>query len=148
MVGIVMGCTSPDPSTTTTVASDPVDGYVALVPDTLRAGETASFSFTLFNGPKPANSSVTVAVMTKDKIILASAQGNIDGKGTLSLAVPKVDAGEYVVKVSGKGFAESTAVKIEPGTLLFLESDKPIYKPGQTMHVRLVALDAIRRALG
>ena len=33
MLGIVMGCTSPDPSTTTTtVGSDPVDGYVALVP--------------------------------------------------------------------------------------------------------------------
>ena len=142
MLGIIMGCTSPDPSTTTTVASDPVDGYVALVPDTLRAGETASFSFTLFNGPKPANSAVTVAVMTKDKNVLASAQGNIDGKGTLSLAVPKVDAGEYVVRVSGKGFAETTAVKIEPGTLLFLESDKPIYKPGQTLHVRLVALDS------
>ncbi len=150
ILGIVMGCTSPDPSTTTTtVGSDPVDGYVALVPSTLRAGETASFSFTLFNGPKPANSSVTVSVMSKDKkSILASVQGGVDGKGTLALEVPRVQAGEYVVEVTGKGFAETTAVKIEPGTLLFLESDKPIYKPGQTMHVRLVALDSELRPVG
>ncbi len=136
MVGILMGCTSAPR------VSDVVDGYVALVPDTLRAGETSSFSFTLFAGQKPAHTAVTVAVMDKEKSILATAEGDIDGKGTLSLAVPRVQAGEYTVKVSGNGFAQTTAVKIEPGTLLFLESDKPIYKPGQTMHVRLVALDS------
>ena len=117
---------------TAPTASDTVDGYVALVPDTLRAGETASFSFTLFNGQNPANSAVTVSVMGKDKAVLASAQGDIDGKGTLALAVPRVAPGEYQVKVAGNGFAETTAVQIQPGTLLFLESDKPIYKPGQT----------------
>jgi CD109 antigen len=136
ILSVMFACTSAPK------ASDTVDGYVALVPDTLRAGETASFSFTLFNGQQPANSAVTVSVMGKDKKVLASAQGDIDGKGTLALAVPRVEPGEYVVKVVGKGFAETTAVQIEPGTLLFLESDKPIYKPGQTVHVRLVALDS------
>ena len=123
-------------------ASETVDGYVALVPDTLRAGETASFSFTLFNGRDLVKSAVTVSVIGKDKAVLASARGDIDGKGTLALAVPRVAPGEYQVKVAGKGFAETTAVQIQPGTLLFLESDKPIYKPGQTVHVRLVALDS------
>ncbi len=127
---------------TAPTASDTVDGYVALVPDTLRAGETASFSFTLFNGQNPANSAVTVSVIGKDKAVVASAQGRIDGKGTLALAVPRVAPGEYQVKVAGTGFAQTTAVQIQPGTLLFLESDKPIYKPGQTVHVRLVALDS------
>ena len=122
--------------------SETVDGYVALVPDTLRAGETASFSFTLFNGQNLANSAVAVSVIGKDKTVLASVQGDIDGKGTLALAVPRVAPGEYQVKVAGQGFAETTAVQIQPGTLLFLESDKPIYKPGQTIHVRLVALDS------
>ena len=133
---ILLACTSPPR------ASETVDGYVALVPDTLRAGETASFSFTLFNGRDLAKSAVTVSVIGKDKAVLASAQGDIDGKGTLALAVPRVAPGEYQVKVTGKGFAETTAVQIQPGTLLFLESDKPIYKPGQTVHVRLVALDS------
>jgi CD109 antigen len=151
MTGILAGC---QPATTTTTrvpisatttearANDPVDGYVALVPDTLRAGETASFSFTLWNDNKPADTAVTVAVMSKDKAVLVSTEGNIDGKGALALPVPRVPAGEYTVKVSGRGFSETTAVQIQPGTLLFLESDKPIYKPGQTVHVRLVALDS------
>jgi CD109 antigen len=140
MLGITLGtmfACAPAPKT-----SETVDGYVALVPGTLRAGETASFSFTLFNGQKLADSAVTVSVMSKDKSVLASAQGDIDGNGTLALAVPRVEPGEYVVKVTGQGFAETTPVQIEPGTLLFLESDKPIYKPGQTVHVRLVALDS------
>jgi CD109 antigen len=122
--------------------SDKVDGYVALVPDTLRAGETASFSFTLFDGQQLASSPVTVSVLSKDRTVLASAQGDIDGKGTLALAVPRVATGDYTVKVAGNGFTQTAAVKIQPGTLLFLESDKPIYKPGQTIHVRLVALDS------
>ena len=136
MMGILFSCASAPPT------SETVDGYVALVPDTLRAGETASFSFTLFNGQNLANSPVTVSVLGKDRAVLASAQGNIDGKGTLALAVPRVAPGEYQVKVAGTGFAQTTAVQIQPGTLLFLESDKPIYKPGQTIHVRLVALDS------
>jgi CD109 antigen len=133
---VALACSTPPQ------VSGSVDGYVALVPDTLRAGETASFSFTLFDGQLPGQSPVTVSVIGKDKAVLASAQGDIDGKGTLALAVPRVAPGEYQVKVAGNGFAQTTAVQIQPGTLLFLESDKPIYKPGQTIHVRLVALDS------
>jgi CD109 antigen len=133
---VLVACSSP-PQT-----FGKVDGYVALVPDTLRAGETASFSFTLFNGDQLASSPVTVSVLDKNRAVLASARGDIDGKGTLALAVPAVASGDYTVKVAGNGFTQMAAVKIQPGTLLFLESDKPIYKPGQTIHVRLVALDS------
>src|SRR5512139_485071 len=104
--------------TSTTDTADAVDGYMALVPDTLRAGETASFSFTLFKGEDLANSKVTVSVLDKDKAVLVSAQGKIDGKGTLALQVPRVAPGEYSVKVAGQGFARTTAVRIQPGTLL------------------------------
>jgi CD109 antigen len=136
MLVAVLACTS-SPS-----ASETVDGYVALVPDTLRVGETASFSFTLFRGEELTESEVTVSVIGKDKTVLASVRGNIDGKGTLAMEIPAVTPGEYRVKVAGQGFAETTVVQVQPGTLLFLESDKPIYKPGQTIHVRLVALDS------
>lgn len=131
MTGALAGCAADITTSTQTRANDRVDGYVALVPNTLRAGETASFSFTLWNGRKPADTAVQVTVMNKDKNVLASAQGSVDGKGTLELAVPRVAAGDYTVKVAGNGFSESTPVQIEPGTLLFLESDKPIYKPGR-----------------
>lgn len=151
LVGAVLaalaGCTSSDIASTTTsgsvavFADDTVDGYVALVPETLRSGETASFSFTLFAGDRPAKSHVTVSVLDEDAAI-ASATAGIDGKGTLSLEMPVATPGDYKVKVEGTGFSETTEVRVVASTLLFLETDKPIYKPGQTMNIRLVALDS------
>jgi hypothetical protein len=131
LAAIVVGCTSSEPVPTSTSSSwnDKVDGYVALVPQVLRSGESASFSFTLFKGDDPARSGVTVAVLDKGKTI-ASATGGIDGKGVVTVDLPPVAPGEYKVEVSGNGFAKSTPVQIQSGTLLFLETDKPIYKPG------------------
>ncbi|MFH0916543.1 MAG: alpha-2-macroglobulin family protein [bacterium] len=132
---IVLGCNSPPP------VSEKVDGYVALVPRVLRSGETASFSFSLFNGEKLAKSQVSVSVLDKGKPI-ASATASIDGKGTVALDLPRVSAGEYQVAFTGAGFSDTTPVQIQSGTLLFLETDKPIYKPGQTILMRVVALDS------
>ena len=130
-------------TTSTTKVYTKVDGYVALVPSVLRAGETASFSFTLTNGTKPARSQVTVAVLDKSKTkTIASGTGDITGTGTVAFKLPTVTPGDYQVKVQGSGFSKVTPVKIEAGTLLFLETDKPIYKPGQTIQIRLVALDS------
>ena len=119
---------------------DKVDGYVALIPSVLRAGETASFSLTLTNGDKPARSHVTVAVLNKDTTV-AEGTAQIDGTGTVAFALPEVEPGEYSVKVSSTHFSKTTKVQVQAGTLLFLETDKPIYKPGQTIHIRLLTLD-------
>ncbi|OFW57221.1 MAG: hypothetical protein A2133_06865 [Actinobacteria bacterium RBG_16_64_13] len=136
LASIVLGCGPSVPP-----EADKVDGYVALIPSVLRSGETASFSFTLTDGQKPAKSHVTVAVLNEGKTI-AQGAADVDGTGTVSFDIPAVAAGEYDVKVAGAGFSDTTPVQIQAGTLLFLETDKPIYKPGQTIQVRLVALDS------
>ena len=82
-----------------------------------------------------------MAVLDKGKTI-ATGTGGIDGTGTVTFELPAVAPGEYEVRVAGNGFSKTTAVQIQAGTLLFLETDKPIYKPGQTIQVRLVALDS------
>jgi len=133
---MVLGCSSPQPKV------EKVDGYVALVPKVFRSGETASLSLSLFNGDKLAKSRVSVALFDQDKQLLTSAAADIDGKGTLAFEVPSVSPGEYEVLVTGAGFSDRTAVQVQAGTLLFLETDKPIYKPGQTIMARLVALDS------
>ena len=46
-----------------------------------------------------------------------------------------------VVDLSGNGFTDRATVRVEDGTILFLETDKPIYKPGETIRIRVVALD-------
>jgi CD109 antigen len=128
-------------TTGTSVFRTKVDGFVASVPSVLRSGETASFAFTLTNGTEPARSLVKVSVLDASKT-LASTSGDILGTGTLALQVPVVTPGDYQVKVEGSDFSKTAAVRIEAGTMLFLETDKPIYKPGQTVQMRLVALDS------
>jgi CD109 antigen len=136
LASVVMGCGGSAPPEATKV-----DGYVALVPSVLRSGETASFSFTLFNGDEPAKSEVTVTVLDKGTTV-ATGAAKIDGTGTVDFKLPAVTPGEYEVRVAGTGFSETTPVQVQAGTLLFLETDKPIYKPGQTIQVRLAALDS------
>jgi CD109 antigen len=150
---LVVGCTESDNGFTTTSGTvveafvdDEVDGYVALVPKILRSGESASFSFTLFEGDDPARSHVTVSVLDGDRTV-ATAIGAIDGKGTVTMELPDVAPGDYKVKVEGTGFSKTADVQIRASKLLFLETDKPIYKPGQTMLVRLVGLDSELRPL-
>ena len=123
------------------IPDETADGYVALVPRIVRSGEKASFSISLLKGERPVSSNVRVALFQKDTLV-AEGAARIKGQGTVQVQVPRVASGEYRVTLQGAGIAESTAVQIQPGTLLFLESDKPIYKPGQTVHVRLVALDS------
>src|SRR3990172_462608 len=117
------------------------DSYVALVPRVLRAGETETVSLSLFDGPRLAAGDITVSLVEDGK---ASARGaaRIDGKGTIEIPVPASAKGEYEVLVEGPGFKEQGAVQVQSGTLLFVETDKPIYKPGQTIQIRLVTLNS------
>ncbi|MDO8614037.1 MAG: MG2 domain-containing protein, partial [Dehalococcoidia bacterium] len=118
-----------------------VDGYVALVPRVLRAGETESVSLSLFDGDRLARGDVQVAFRSKGKTVLETS-ADIKGKGTIQLQVPPDARGDYEIVVNGPGFTDTARVQVQQGTLLFLETDKPIYKPGQTILMRLVALNS------
>ena len=50
--------------------------------------------------------------------------------------MPKLAEGDYQLQTLGNGFQAQSPVRVEDGTLVFLETDKPIYKPGQTIHIR------------
>lgn len=144
----VLGCEESPPVTTGSAIGgaafqiyEDVDGYMALIPKVLRAGEETSISFTLTNGDQPARSLVNVEVLDEGKV-LVSRSSEVIGTGTVTLDLPAVTPGEYQVRVVGQGFDETTPVQIQAGTLLFLETDKPIYKPGQKVMMRLVALNS------
>lgn len=116
------------------------DNYVAIVPKVLHAGSQAAISLTLFAGAEPASGRVEVTLL-KDGESLVQASERIKGKGRVEFEVPNVAEGEYVIRVKGETFDDRAKIRIEKTTLIFVETDKPIYKPGQTIKVRVMTLD-------
>ncbi|HET8631444.1 MAG TPA: MG2 domain-containing protein, partial [Thermomicrobiales bacterium] len=153
------------PATTPTAAGGPVatpggtpmgtpqvagraDGYIAVAPRVLRAGQGEEVSVALFVGDQPARGVAMVALLREGRPV-AQGTGQIAGRGTVALAVPRLPAGDYQLRVSGDGFADQAAIRVEDGALVFLETDKPIYQPGQTVHIRVLVLDpALKPAPG
>ncbi|HEX5164960.1 MAG TPA: MG2 domain-containing protein, partial [Thermomicrobiales bacterium] len=125
-----------------------VGGYLAIAPRVLRAGQLQTVSLALFAGQRIASSTVSVELIKGDATI-ASGSAWVAGRGTVPLQLPDIAAGDYRLKVSTRGFEEMADVQIEDGTLVFVETDKPIYKPGQTVHIRVLTLDpALRPVTG
>ena len=94
----------------------------------------------LFSDGQPARGTVRLALL-RDGAMVAEAEGAIEGAGTIPLDVPDVPKGDYELQVQGPGFEESARLSVEAGDVLFVETDKPIYKPGQDVHVRVLLLD-------
>ena len=132
---------SPDqPNEEPVVLPDKVDGYLALAPAHLRSGQLEGISVSLFQGQQPAKGDVEVALMRGGSPV-ANAQATIEGSGTVSIQVPRVSPGEYEIEVKGLGFRDLAQVRVVDTKVLFMETDKPIYKPGQNMHIRVLMLD-------
>ena len=123
------------------VVEDSVDGYVVLAPRVLRSGQQEAVSVSLLKGNSPAKSTVRVALMREGKT-LAESSGLVQGNGSVPLSVPRLAEGDYQIVVSGRNFKDQAPVSVQDGTLVFVETDKPIYKPGQTVHIRVLTLDA------
>ncbi|HZG65899.1 MAG TPA: MG2 domain-containing protein, partial [Herpetosiphonaceae bacterium] len=123
------------------------DGYVAVAPRVLRTGQQETVTVSLFRGTRPAQGEVAVALLRDGKDILR-VDGAIAGRGSLPLDLAGVEPGAYELQVQGKGFQERTSIRVESGTLVFVETDKPIYKPGQTVHIRVLTLDPLLRPAG
>ena len=121
------------------VLTDNVDGYMALAPATLRSGQRESISISLFSGGEPARGQVNLGLMLRGSA-LAESSGYIHGSGTVSIEVPDIAPGDYSLRIDGDGFRDTAEVRVEDGTVLFLETDKPVYKPGQEILIRTLRL--------
>jgi CD109 antigen len=117
-----------------------IDGYVALVPRSLGSGQQATVSLSLFAGERLAGGDATVALVSKGQTVLETS-ARIPGKGTIEFEVPQLAEGEYELQLKGPGFDDKAKVQVQDNSLMFLETDRPIYKPGQTVHVRAITLD-------
>ena len=120
--------------------SGPVDGYLAVAPSVLRSNAVESVSVSLFSRGRPASGNVMVALLSNG-VPVSKASGFIEGQGSLEVRVPVLADGVYELAVEGPGFSASQELHVESRTVLFLETDKPVYKPGQTVNIRALILD-------
>lgn len=117
------------------------DSYVATVPSVLHIGRAEGVSLSLLKAGKPVTDIINVILLKDGKKVTSNSQ-TVNGNGTVTLNVPdNADEGLYEVMVKGTGFIDKAAVSVEKSYLVFVETDKPIYKPGQTVEMRVLTLD-------
>ncbi|HEX9896646.1 MAG TPA: alpha-2-macroglobulin family protein [Dehalococcoidales bacterium] len=114
--------------------------YVAIVPEVLHSGRTEAISLAIFSGDTMVKDSITVTLLKDGKKIATTTQ-NIDKKGTIALDIPAVEDGKYELQVKGGAFSDKATIRVEKSFVVFVETDKPIYKPGQTIQMRVLTLD-------
>ena len=116
------------------------ESYLAVIPRVLLSGSTESISIALFKGDDLIKSKVEVTLL-KDNEEITQVSKTINGKGIIELDIPDdIEEGEYQVRVKGAGFEDEASVLVDASFIVFLETDKPIYKPGQTIHIRTITL--------
>ena len=109
-------------------------------PAQLYSGTVANIPISLFAGEKPARGQVNVKLRGPDSE--ATATGLITGSGIINLAVPELPAGEYDLEVIHEKLTDSRSIRVEPDTVLLVETAKPIYKPGQQLQIRVLRLNS------
>jgi CD109 antigen len=118
------------------------DNYVAIVPDVLHIGRSEAVSLSLSGGGQPVKDDIEVTLL-KDSKKVTSAKQTVDGTGTVTIDIPEnAEEGSYEIQVKGTGFSDKAAVSVAKSYLAFVETDKPIYKPGQTINIRVLTLDS------
>ncbi len=121
--------------------AQPATAYTALIPAVLQSGSKQPISVALFAGDAPTSGIVELTLL-KDGTQVSRAQGNVQGNSLIQLDVPDLEEGEYTLQIKGDTFEDQAAVQVDNNYLVFLETDKPIYKPGQTIHMRIMTLDS------
>ena len=114
--------------------------YLAVVPSIMHSGRSEAISLSLFSGDALVKDNVEVTLLKDGKKVTGTKQV-VNGSGTVMLNIPDVADGKYDLQVKGGAFTDKATIQIEKSYVAFIETDKPIYKPGQTMHIRVMTLD-------
>lgn len=84
------------------------------------------------------------------KKVRTDAKGNATAVFTLPMT-PSDQSGEVTATVARGSFSEEAKLEFEfpdkPAPALTITTDKPLYQPGQTVHVRLLAINSDKRAM-
>ena len=123
-------------------------GYLVSAPTAFRSGYSEGVSVSLFSPLNaPASGEVRLS-LTRAGAPIASAVEYVQGAQTVFLNLPQIELGDdYTLGVSGPGFEDSAPMRVIDGAIVFVETDKPVYKPGQKLRVRALRLDSDLRPM-
>ena len=96
--------------------------------------------------PKAA---VRIAIKKADRTIgdLGTFTTDNDGSITKPLAIPAIEPGNYLLEVATKSSVGKDVVtqpiEVKLPARIYLTTDKPLYQPGQTLHLRVMMLNRL-----
>jgi CD109 antigen len=121
--------------------------YLILAPKTLFVGSESSISMSAFAGKEhvPAERCVEYALADskETRIPLVRTSTGKSGHSIARFEVPPIEEGTYslIAKPVGTDEEYTATVRVLKSNPIFIETDKPIYKPGQTIHGRILLLN-------
>ncbi len=115
-----------------------------VVPKTVYSGASSSATITVVNEHESvASIAVSVSLKTTEQTIDLTA-GTTDGTGRFvaQFDTPDLPLGSYTLEAAVEGADEplTTQIMIRRMPVVLIETDKPIYKPGQTIQGRVLIL--------
>ena len=131
------------------------DAAWLVAPQELHTGGQSAFTVTTFDRDTKAPIAQPLAVtLRRGEALVATlfsgATGEL-GRVHVRFDVPEVESGAYAIHASVGGIAEPLVanVSISGAPAILVETDKPIYKPGQTIQGRVILVDnALRPTSG
>ncbi len=132
------------------ILADPASAeYIMLFPKRLYVGTQSSASISSFSSQtgKPVDRQVVLTLVDPnqkgDGLVIFEGRTGPDGHLIARFDVPQMQKGLYKVVLTSPGRGESVSgeVTVADALTLLIETDKPIYKPGQTIHGRVLALN-------
>lgn len=121
------------------------DEFLILAPKMLFSGGESSITMAAFSDGESVSRCVEYVLIDKENNEIPLVEASTSGSGNVvaSFEVPDVEEGSYVLtaKPSGSDTEFKATVEVVNNNPLFIETDKPIYKPGQTIHGRILSLN-------
>lgn len=118
--------------------------YLILAPKNLFTGSEASIAMSAFSDDKRVSRCIELSIKGKDGNTTTLTR-NLTGNRTaaVSFYMPALKEGSYTLAARDTETGETLEAQVQviEGNALFLETDKPIYKPGQTVHGRVLVLN-------